>query len=112
MRIKRIKSIKLNGSVSGSSTKIDKTPKIKTNTKRDVGDPTYDLIRVFEQRDIGEMSDTELETRIENLQKMRMMRFTTSKKKTALDLILSQITVEKAREILALNTTSINEDKS
>jgi hypothetical protein len=76
--------------------------KLKTNTKRDtLGDPSYDLIRVFEGKDLGTMSDAELEMRITNLQKMRLMRFTTAKKTTALDLILSKITVEKAREYLA-----------
>jgi hypothetical protein len=80
----------------------EKTKSIKTNTKRDtIGDPTYDLIRVFENKDIGQMSDEELELRITNLQKMRLMRFTTAKKTTSLDVILSKITVEKAREILA-----------
>jgi hypothetical protein len=75
---------------------------IKTNTKRDtLGDPSYDLIRVFEGKDIGKMDDVELEMRITNLQKMRLMRFTTAKKTTALDLILSKITVDKAREYLA-----------
>lgn len=73
---------------------------VKTNTKRDVGDPTYDLIRVFEQRDIDQMDDTELEQRITNLQKMRLIRVTTSKKKTALDDILSQLDVDKAEMIL------------
>jgi hypothetical protein len=80
----------------------EKAKSVKTNTKRDtLGDPSYDLIRVFEGKDIGTMSDVELETRITNLQKMRLMRFTTAKKTTALDLILSKITVEKAREFLA-----------
>lgn len=76
------------------------TKRIKTNTKRDVGDPTYDLIRVFEQKDIGEMSEEEFETRIKNLQAMRLIRVTTAKKKTALDKILRSIDVDRAKLFL------------
>jgi Glu-tRNA(Gln) amidotransferase subunit E-like FAD-binding protein len=86
--------------------KIPKPKKLKTDTKRDVGDPHYDLIKVFENKNIGIMDDDELKCRIENLQNLRLIRVTTSKKKTALDMILSGITVEKARlylEVLAVN---------
>jgi hypothetical protein len=73
------------------------TSKPKTNTKRDVGDPHYDLIKVFEGKNIADMDDEELEKRIHNLQAMRLIRVTTSKKATALDLVLAQIDLDKAR---------------
>jgi len=80
--------------------KKEKTKKkIKINRSRDVGDITFDLIKVFEQKDIGKMSDEELEEKITNLQKMRMMRFTTSKRKTPLDKILEAIDLQHARSI-------------
>jgi hypothetical protein len=81
---------------------IVKVKKVKLNRSRDVGDPKFDLIAVFKQKDIGTISDSELEDIIENLQKMRLMRFTLSKRKTPLDKILEAIkSPEKAREILA-----------
>jgi hypothetical protein len=75
--------------------KTSKTPKSKTPVN--TGDPTYDLIRVFEGKDIGLMTDEEFETRILNLQKLRLIRVSASKKKTALDVILSQIDIDKAK---------------
>ena len=86
--------------------------KIKINTKRDTGDPSYDLIQVFEQRDIADMDDEEYKQRIIDLRKMREMRFTTTKKKTALDLILASITVEKAREYLAVFKAKEEKEKA
>lgn len=77
-----------------------KSTKPKTDKKRDVGDPTFDLIRVFEFKDIGSMDDEELLTRIKKLQEMRLVRVTATRKKSALDLILGQINVERARQYL------------
>lgn len=74
--------------------------KPKVNTRRDQGDPHFDLIRVFEGKDIGTMDDEELHKRILMLQQMRMVRVTTSKKPTALDMILAQIDVAKARQYI------------
>ena len=74
--------------------------KPKTNTKRDVGDAAYDLIRVFNQCDIATLDDEELERRIHMLQQMRLIRVTTSKKPTALDMILAGIDITKARMYL------------
>ena len=67
---------------------------------KNIGDPSYDLIKVFEQRDIADMDDEEYETRIRNLQRMRLMRFTTIKKVTPLDIILSAIDMDKAQDYL------------
>ncbi len=75
-------------------------PKPKTNTRRDTGDPHFDLIKVFEQRDIGTMYNEELEKRITMLQQMRLVRVTTSKKPTALDVALASITMDNARQYL------------
>jgi hypothetical protein len=80
----------------------NKPTKVKINRNRNVGDPTFDLIKVFKNKDIGMISDSELEDIIIDLQKMRLMRFTTSKRKTPLDKILEVVkTPDKAREILA-----------
>jgi hypothetical protein len=84
--------------IKGSGSGANKKP--KTNTKRDIGDPTFDLIKVFAYKDIGTMDDIELEQRITDLQRMRLMRFTTAKRTTALDSILSQIDIDKARMYL------------
>lgn len=76
----------------------EKKPKLNRN--RDVGDPTFDLLKVFHQKSLGDMSDEELEKCVEDLQKLRLMRFTNSKRKTPLDKILAAITPDRARIIL------------
>jgi hypothetical protein len=85
------------------SGKVGKAKKPKTNTNRDTGDPSYDLIKVFEGKDIGKISEDEYEACIIRLQNMRLIRVTTAKKQTALDTILAQITVDRAREILSVD---------
>ena len=77
--------------------------KPRTNTKRDVGDITFDLVKIFGVNfDIGKVDDDLLEKKITDLQKMRLMRFTTSKRKSALDRILSGIDLKIAKQYLGV----------
>jgi hypothetical protein len=91
------------------SKRVRKT-KITTNKKKDVGDPTFDLIRVFEKRNIAEMDDTELTRRITMLQQMRLIRVTAGKRVTALDTILSNLTLAQAQTIVALDIQKRKEE--
>jgi hypothetical protein len=59
--------------------------------------PIPDLLSIFEQKDIVEMDDTELITRLINLQEMRKIHVVKTRRKTAIDKLLHEIDITKAR---------------
>jgi hypothetical protein len=58
---------------------------------------TPDLLSIFEQKDIADMDDTELITRLINLQEMRKIHIAKTRRKTAIDKLLNEIDITKAR---------------
>jgi hypothetical protein len=56
-----------------------------------------DLLSIFNQKDMADMDDTELITRLINLQEMRKIHIPKTRKKTAIDKLLNEIDITKAR---------------
>jgi hypothetical protein len=86
-----------------------KKPKVKVVSNLIIGDTKLDLISIFAHKDMVDMSDEELETRISKLHEFRRLRIPISKKKTPLDLFLQNLNVETAR--IFLDQMTVQEEK-